>query len=512
MHMQLIRSNQIVMFDRTDFGRSNLSLPKGVCRHDPHDSSLVDDCTAHSILYDIASNTFRPLFIRTDTWCSSGSVLPGGTLVQTGGYNDGDRVVRMISPCRHKFCDWSESSHYLLKRRWYASNQILPDGRIIIVGGRRQFNYEFFPRNTRSSSPSSTISFSFLQETRDPEENNLYPFLHLLPDGNLFVFANTRAISLDYRRNRIVKEFPSITRNDPRNYPSSGSSVLLPIDDTHTNTNQNKCIKVEVMICGGAPRGAFGAAGHGHFTPSLTTCGRIQVMDKNPRWAMETMPIARVMGDMILLPNLDVLIINGAQSGTAGWNNAGNPATRPLLYKPESTLGNRFSILSRASRPRMYHSSAILIPDGRVIVGGSNPHTFYNFSDVQYPTDLSLEAFSPPYLAANQNPLRPRFIDCDEILVYKQPFSLTFEVENFQKAGIVSVVILAPPFTTHSYGMNQRMVRLRVSSLTQGHSHTKHTMIVLGPSIPEIAPSGYYLLFVIHAEIPSSGLWVKVQQ
>lgn len=49
--------------------------------------------------------------------------------------------------------------------------------------------------------------------------------------------------------------------------------------------------------------------------------------------------------------------------------------------------------------PRMYHSAATLLPDGRILVGGSNPHLQYDFSNVKYPTELSLEAFSPPYLA-----------------------------------------------------------------------------------------------------------------
>ncbi|CAL5379356.1 unnamed protein product [Camellia sinensis] len=181
--------------------------------------------------------------VETDTWCSSGSVLPDGTLVQTGGYNDGDHVVRTLAPCNDESCDWVELPGYLSERRWYATNQRLPDGRIIIIGGRRQFNYEFYPRNSESS---SSFWLEFLRETRDDHENNLYPFVHLLPDGNLFIFANTRAISLDYKQNRVVREFPSITADDPRNYPSSGSSVLLPIDE-------NEPIEAEVMVCGGAP-------------------------------------------------------------------------------------------------------------------------------------------------------------------------------------------------------------------------------------------------------------------
>ncbi|GFZ02845.1 glyoxal oxidase-related protein [Actinidia rufa] len=258
MHMQLLRNNKVVMFDRTDFGPSNLSLPGGLCRHDRADTVLQNDCTAHSLLYDVGTNTVRPLMIQTDTWCSSGSVFPDGTLVQTGGYNDGDHTVRILAPCTDNYCDWIEVHDYLSERRWYATNQILSDGRIIIIGGRRQFTYEFYPRSSQASSPSSnTFWLNFLRETRDDDENNLYPFVHLLPNGNLFVFANTRAISLDYKQNVVVTEFPAIPGGDPRNYPSSGSSVLLPMNDV-----QNEPIEAEIMICGGAPRGAFSLAMH----------------------------------------------------------------------------------------------------------------------------------------------------------------------------------------------------------------------------------------------------------
>lgn len=315
MHMQLLHNNKVVMFDRTDFGPSNISLSGGRCRYDPTDTALQVDCTAHSVLYDVGTNDIRPLMVQTDTWCSSGAVLPDGTLVQTGGFNDGDHVIRMFSPCTSDNCDWIEFTNYLSERRWYATNHILPDGRIIIVGGRRQFNYEFYPKNTQaSSSTSSHFRLDFLREVRDHEENNLYPFVHLLPDGNLFIFANTRSILLDYNKNQVIKQFPVIPGGDPRNYPSSGSSVLLPLDEN----NNNGTLEVEIMVCGGAPKGSYQQALRGTFNRAIATCGKIRVSDEIPVWNMEEMPFPRVMGDMLILPTGDVILINGVGRGTAG--------------------------------------------------------------------------------------------------------------------------------------------------------------------------------------------------
>jgi hypothetical protein len=85
---------------------------------------------------------------------------------------------------------------------------------------------------------------------------------------------------------------------------------------------------------------------------------------------MEDMPIARVMGDMLLLPNGDIIIINGAGRGTAGWENSQDPVRSPVIYCPSAASDQRFSVMSASPKPRLYHSSAVLLPDGRVLVGG----------------------------------------------------------------------------------------------------------------------------------------------
>ncbi|KAK4351909.1 hypothetical protein RND71_027427 [Anisodus tanguticus] len=106
MHMQLLNNDRVVMYDRTDFGASNISLPNGKCRNNPNDLALKVDCTAHSVEYDVSTNSIRPLMVQTDVWCSSGSATSDGTLVQIGGFNDGKRMVRVFRPCNT--CDWQE--------------------------------------------------------------------------------------------------------------------------------------------------------------------------------------------------------------------------------------------------------------------------------------------------------------------------------------------------------------------------------------------------------------------
>lgn len=503
MHMQLLHNDRVVIFDRTDFGKSNLPLPAGKCRNDPNDTVLPIDCTAHSAEYDVLSNTVRPLMVQTDVWCSSGAVMPDGRLIQTGGFNDGERKVRIFNPCGG--CDWQEISYGLSVRRWYATNHILPDGTQIIIGGRRQFNYEFYPKTSASK---NVYSLPFLVQTNDPRiENNLYPFVFLNGDGNLFIFSNNRAILFDYAKNVVVKTYPEIPGGDPRCYPSTGSAVLLPLKNL-----ERSLVEAEVLVCGGAPKGSFNQAMNGKFVKALNTCGRLKITDSSPQWVMETMPQARVMGDMALLPNGNVLIINGGSSGTAGWEYGREPVLNPVLYKPQNPSGSRFEVQNPSTIPRMYHSTAVLLRDGRVLVGGSNPHTYYNFTGVLFPTELSLEAFMPSYLDSGFSNIRPKIIApiSQSKIGYRKELVIQFSILGQINQNMISVTMVAPSFTTHSFSMNQRLLVLTTGKVSVT-GKSSYQIQVTTPGSGNLAPSGYYLLYVVHQEIPSEGLWVQIQ-
>ncbi|KAK8281826.1 hypothetical protein V6Z11_D09G268600 [Gossypium hirsutum] len=471
MHMQLLRNDRVIMFDRTDFGPSNLPLPTGKCRNDPTDTALQVDCTAHSVEYDVFANKFRALTVQTDVWCSSGAIMPDGNLFQTGGFNDGECRVRVFSPCR--MCDWNEIPNGLTAKRWYASNHILPDGRQIIVGGRGQFNYEFIPKNIVANK----INLPFLSKTNDKGiENNLYPFVFLNVDGNLFIFANNRAILFDYVNNIVVKKYPMIPGGEPRSYPSTGSAVLLPLKNLKA-----AAIEAEVLVCGGAPKGSYLQSLKGTFMAALNTCARIKITDPNPEWIMETMPLARVMADMILLPN-------GKRSTHQRSGFPHHPVLSPVLYQPDNNIGSR------------------------VLVGGSNPHAFYNFTGVVFPTELSLEAFSPVYLDAKFDNLRPTIIAPKSMSGIRYWKKYTIQVViNSDKVdeSSVLVVMFAPAFNTHLFSMNQRLLVLGNEKVTAVGNST-YNVEATTPRSGNVAPSRFYLLFVVHKGIPSQGIWVRL--
>lgn len=492
MHTAVTRFNTVVLLDRTNIGPTRKLLPKKHCRNNPNDPVLKHDCYAHSLLLDLATNNVRPLTILTDTWCSSGQFLPSGELLQTGGDRDGVKKIRRFSPCAPSgFCNWEELSDVALSdSRWYASNQILPDGSVIVVGGRTANTVEFFPPR-----PSGAVRFPFLHDMADGQMDNLYPYVHLLPDGHLFVFANNRAVLYDYQKNLVVRNYP-VLEGGPRNYPSGGSSAMLALEGDFSMAT--------IVICGGAEYGAYMA--RTTDTPAHGSCGRIVATQPDSTWEMEEMPFGRIMGDMVMLPTGHILIINGAQAGAQGFELGSNPCLYPVLYRPGEPAGLRFMTLTPGSVPRMYHSTANLLPDGRVLLAGSNPHYFYKF-DGDFPTELRIEAFSPEYLAVDRANLRPVLIEPPEIVRYGEVFDV-FVTVPLPVVGIIEVNLASAPFATHSFSQGQRLVKLAVAGSVPD-SNRWRIACTASPD-PRVAPPGYYMMFAVNQGVPSVAKWVQL--
>lgn len=491
MHTAVTRFNTVILLDRTHIGPSRKLLPDNRCQVV---NPLRKDCTAHSVLLDLQTNTIRPLTIITDTWCSSGQFLPDGSLIQTGGDLDGFKKIRKFTPCEPgSLCDWEElQGTELYQGRWYATNQILPDGSLIIIGGRSSYSVEFYPPEKEIGA----VNFPFLSEVQDSQMDNLYPFVHLLPNGELFIFANNKAISYDYNANSVTRTYP-ILEGGPRNYPSAGSSAMLDLSGDYSSAT--------VVICGGAEYGAY--LQRITDSPARGSCGRIEATRPDSAWEMEDMPFGRIMGDMVMLPTGDVLIINGAQAGTQGFELASEPCMYPVLYRPDQPVGLRFMTLNPGSVPRMYHSTANLLPDGRVLVAGSNPHIFYKFNG-EFPTELRIEAFSPEYLSEDKANTRPTLVELPEKIGYGEVFEAAMTVE-LPVVGIVEVNLASAPFATHSFSQGQRLVKLSVETpavVGGGRYSIKCT----APPNGKVAPPGYYMVFAVNLGVPSGAKWVQL--
>jgi len=96
---------------------------------------------------------------------------------------------------------------------------------------------------------------------------------------------------------------------------------------------------------------------------------------------------------MAALPDGTFLIVNGAEQGVAGFGLAQDPNMGAILYDPSQPVNQRFSILNTTIVARMYHSEAILLNDGRVLISGSDPE------DPRFPQEFRVEVYVPPYLS-----------------------------------------------------------------------------------------------------------------
>lgn len=382
----------------------------------------------------------------------------------------------------------------------------------MVFGGRNFPTYEFVPAEGQRNAKNQVINFKFLAETNDPTENNLYPFVFLSTDGNLFIFANNRSILLNPNTQQTLFEFP-VLPGGARNYPASGSACLLPI--TLQPDEKRNLIPAEVLICGGAPHDAFAQADLKRpkvFLPANKDCARLDITKRNGKWKIQTMPSARIMGDAVVLPTGDVLLVNGAQTGSAGWDDAREPNFAPVLYHFNGPSNSKFSTLNPSTIPRMYHSSSALLPDGKVLIAGSNTNPGY-LDDALFPTEVRVEKFSPQYLDPALKKLKPKIVADQSAaqIKYGQKFTVQIRAAKNIDEKKLQVAIYYPAFTTHGISMNQRLVQVGIVQVVKNVAPKIHNIVYQAPINGNIAPPGYYMMFVNYNGVPCQrAMWVQL--
>ena len=343
------------------------------------------------------------------------------------------------------------------------------------------------------------INMKLLQKA---QPYHMYPFVHLLPDKSLFILADKSSQVFDAHRNKILKELPDLPGMH-RTYPTTGGSVLMPLTSARN-------FEPEIMVCGG---GAY----QDITSPTDNTCGKIKPLSKKPSWAIvKNMPQGRGMIEGVLLLDGTVLWVNGAEQGAEGFGLATKPALEGLIYDPKASS---WTSIDKSTIPRMYHSVALMLKDGSVLITGSNPNempVLLDQIDAKSPsrafaTEFRMERYTPAYLMGN--PARPDVVPpAFTTLKLSQKFQLSLKtawVRNNVKN--TKVVLYHGGFVTHALHMGQRMVEL-----FHGMSIDKKGMVgaLVNIHMPEsagVVPPGPYWLFAIINGVPSEGISVIVE-
>jgi hypothetical protein len=196
------------------------------------------------------------------------------------------------------------------------------------------------------------------------------------------------------------------------------------------------------------------------------------------------------MPDAVLLPDGTVLVMNGSSAGKA--DDAVNPVFQSELYNPAT---NTWQTMGETRIPRLYHATALLLPDGTVMTAGMDEE--FNPDPFHYP-EYRLEIFYPPYLFKGP---RPELQAVPATINYGVPFQVGCD----NSSAIQSAVLLRCGSVTHSFNMDQRYVGLEISARSAA------TLTLESPPNGKVAPPGYYLLFGLTATgIPSLGKFVQL--
>lgn len=194
----------------------------------------------------------------------------------------------------------------------------------------------------------------------------------------------------------------------------------------------------------------------------------------------------------VLLPNGEIMAVGGGLYDNVIMHGAPNVAfLNGEIYDPDT---GQWTLTAPMDKPRVYHSTAVLLPDGRVLAGGHVPLPAFHEQQREHMnpqvTDSSFEIYEPPYL----------FID-DSRPVIEAPADASYgETVPVEVTGlnhdVDSVVLVRPGATTHGFDADQRGIEVNVTDVVNQDGDDVKTLMVEMPGDGAIAPAGHYMLFV----------------
>ncbi len=397
--------------------------------------------------------------LGVDSFCGAATVLPaigdvlmpGGDARPLGNTNAGidDAVI-----LRAQASSLTPAAS-MNRARWYLTSTVLPDGNLLINGG---INGQRSPVINPEIYTPATDSWQLLPDANFGSFSYFYPRQWVMPDGNLFGLSRNRLFSLSPSGTGSITDLGEL----PNYAHGIGTAVMY---------EPGKMLKV-----GGGGGNGFAATliDYNGGTPNVRQTASLA--ESRRSW-----PEAVIMADGQVMVAGGSFLNNDARTASLG-TEAFDPTTETWSQLSANKLG------------RLYHSSAVLLKDARVLLaGGGAPGPLKN---------LNAELFSPPYLFNEKGNLaeRPIIGYAPDRAAYGQTTGLRLS----SNSTVSRVTLVKSGSVTHSFNMEQRFLDL-------AFQQSGDTVEVTLPANARIATPGYYLLFVWNdAGVPAEAQMVSL--
>ena len=396
----------------------------------------------HPQIWDPSTNSVTPAALPGyELFCAGHSYLPNGHILVTGG-NIADNVGLPNASIYNPFNNTWNPVTDMNAGRWYPTNTTLANGDVLVIAG------DITSRQDTNTLPQvwQTASGTWRNLTTAQRALPTYPMMFLTPAGEVvYVAPDITSHILDPAGTGSW----SVLGNANWGYRDYGTGVMY---DTG-----------KILMTGGG-------------SPPTNTAEILDLNAQNPAWQYTgSMSFARRQANATVLPDGNVFI-SGGSSGL-GNDNAQFPVYATEMWNPST---GTFTLMAPISVYRGYHSTAVLLLDGRILssggdIGGANG-----------------EIYSPPYLFKGA---RPTLASAPSTAAWGQDFF----VETPDNASIAQVSLIRITAVTHSFNQDQRFMRLTFSQASGG-------LDITAPADGNIAPPGPYMLFLLNSEgVPSIG-------
>ena len=382
-----------------------------------------------------------------DVFCTGHVFLADGRLFVVGGHIQNGVGLPNASTYDALNNLWT-SVPPMSAGRWYPTATVLGNGDALVVSGSINNNIG----ENLLPSVYQVQSNTWRDLTSAQIFLGLYPRMHLAPDGRVFNSA------------------PSVLTRSLNTSGTGGWSVIANhIVDVYRDYGSSVTYRAgRILVAGGAD-------------PPTATAEVIDLNAPIPAWRqVSSMAFPRRQHNAAVLPDGRVLVTGGTSG--PGFNNPDTPVFAAEMWDPDAET---WTTMASAQIPRLYHSTLVLLPDGRLLSTGGNGYT-------------QPEVYEPPYLFAGARPT----IGATPASVGHQQ---TFFVDTPDAAAVTQVSLVSLPSVTHAFDQNQRFNRLSFTRVAGG-------LNVVAPSA-NLAPPGPYMLFILNSNgVPSVASIVRIDR